>query len=219
MGAAGRYFSRNSFGMKYPSFLMLAALVCLPNLMTAQHRVSIDLVQPIAGGFDSDFGGSLSYERKLTARTSFEIGLTGGELRDNNYYAYQAHLRASELAYRERTYAAGLLLGYRLYLRADPAISMPRGLFLSPYGKAYLTQTRRNFAATEEVTRTVGYLAGLGIGAGAVIPIRKWSITPFLGIGRGITSDRSSYQPGTEIRGLDHHLHLARIELSVGYSW
>lgn len=206
--------------MKCSVFVFFFAFLWLPGFLSAQQRISTDLIQPVVGGLDDEFGVLLAYERKLGERSSYELGLTGGKILDNDYYRYQGDNRVPEAAYRERTFAAGLQFGYRLYLKpASVTTALPRGLFLSPYGKVYLTQTRRDPSLTEEIDKTTGYLAGLGIGAGAVLPMGNWSLTPFIGVGRGVTSDNTIYQPGTDIKGLDHHLFLSRIELSVGYSW
>jgi len=200
--------------------LILVLFVALSNLtLKGQKSLSLDAFGTTFYATEGNLNIGLYYNQKLGERTSFQVGLSLGRyIREYNFREISIFGPGSEF-YRE-FWGLAIIPEYRLYLQSVNDKKHLKGLFISPYGKAFLSWVNTKDLVTDTKQTQLGYVFGVGLGLGYAINLSKWTITPYFGLGKGVTSHQDIFNPGPfESDFFKTDLLIHRFEILIGYNF
>jgi len=188
-----------------------------PYFSKGQSSLKIDLLGTIYGATENSLNINVYFEKKTGPKSSFQIGLSAGRFIKEETFRDERF--GIGLDYNRALVGLGIVPEFRYFLKAGEDSTLPKGLFISPYGKFYLSKVNHNDLRHEIKKSERGYVIGLGLGLGYKIQINKCSITPFLGLGKGISSHEDIFKPGGfALDFVSPDLLIHRAEVLVGYN-
>lgn len=201
--------------------LLILVMVCALSTLTlkSQNSLSLDAFGTTFYATEGNLNLGLYYNQKLTNRTSLQVGTSLGRyIRERNFREVSIFGPGSEF-YRE-LWGIAVTPEYRFYLKSVEDKEHLRGLFISPYGKAFLSWVNTEDFIKENKQTKLGYVLGVGLGLGYAIHLNKWTITPYFGLGKGITSHEDIFNPGPfESDFFKADLLIHRFEILLGYNF
>ena len=185
--------------------------------LSGQHSLHWDAFGTTFYATEGNLNLNFAYHHKFTNRTGLQVGLSYGRYIRSTYYL-DPRIPGGPVDQYEELWGIALTPEFRFYLREVSDDAPNQGLFFSPYAKAYLSWVNQEDYLLDTSDTEIGYIAGVGAGVGYAGLLGRWSITPYLGLGKGFSSHESIFQPGGYDIGFSSpDLMILRIELLVGY--
>lgn len=186
--------------------------------VTAQKSISVDLFGATYYATENNPYIGVSYGTPVGKQSSLQIGLNYGRFITDRAQSEHTIITPEQDYYRELR-GIGLIPEYRYHFNRPEAGENLSGFYMSAYGKFYASWVKTDDYLNDLQSTENGYVIGLGAGLGYLIDFNKWSITPYIGVGKGFSSHKEIFEPGGfAIDFISPDLLIYRFEILVGYN-